>query len=173
MKGILFRYKSQLITALACLCFVKGTSQQVGVVVANNEAALQVTVRQELSFGAFAQGAMGGSISISQEGVRTASGSVIPLNFGANYLPLILEIEGPRGSIVSMLAQEVTLLSGSNGGTVRLKLRGSNPAMPFVITEEAPAKSILKIAAELIIGNATDSPPGNYSGSLNISFVRE
>lgn len=173
MKGIIFRYKSQLMIALACLCFVRGESQQVGVVVTTSETALQVTVRQEMNFGAFAQGSFGGNLSISPEGMRTASGSVVPLNFGATYLPLILEIEGPRGAILSILAQETTLLTGSNGGTIKLKITSSNPALPFIIADDAPAKTILKIGAELIIGNVTDSPPGNYSGTVNISFVRE
>ncbi len=173
MKGIIFSYKLLLIVLLACGCFVQAASQQIGVVVTTNETALQVTVRQEINFGAFAQGASGGIISISPEGVRNGTGSVVPLNFGASYQPLILEIAGPRGSIVSMLAQETTLLTGSNGGTIRLKIARSNPSMPFIITDDAPNKSSIKIGAELIIGNATVSPPGNYSGTLNISFVRE
>ncbi len=173
MLWILFRYKIQLLVVMACLCLMQVKAQQVGVSVSTSNPSLKVSVMQEISFGAFAQGNSGGSITISAEGTRWASGTVVPLNFGAAYLPLILEIEGPRGSIVSMLTNETILLTGSNGGTMKLKLSASNPAMPFIITDDAPSKSIIKIGAELIAGNANVSPPGNYSGSLNISFVVE
>lgn len=173
MFWILFRYKMQLLVVMASLCFVQANSQQVGISVSAISTSLKVSVRQEISFGAFAQGNAGGSVTISAEGTRWASGAVVPLNFGAAYLPLILEIEGPRGSIVSMLSDETTILTGSNGGTMKLKLIASNPAMPFIITEDAPAKSIVKIGAELIVGNAAMSPPGSYTGTLNLSFIVE
>jgi len=173
MQGIFSRYKSPLMMVLVCLCFIQGKSQQVGISVTPNGTALQVTVRQEINFGALTQGQSGGSIIISPEGTRTSSGTVVPLNFGSTYLPLILEIEGPKGSIVSMLSNEITTLTGSNGGIMKLKMKGSNPIMPFYITDDAPAKSIIKIGAELIVGSSIESPPGNYSGTINISFVAE
>ncbi len=173
MKGINFLFKSQLLILLICLCFLTGNSQQVALLVTTNETALHVTVKQEINFGAFTQGPSGGIISLTPEGLRTASGSVVPLNLGATYLPLIVEIEGPKGAIVSMLAEETILLTGNNGGTMKLKIRSTIPAIPFMITDDAPVKNILKIGADLIVGNLTESPPGNYSGTLNISFVKE
>ena len=170
---IMFRYKPQLLMVLAFLFFLHGKSQQVGVSVTTVGAALKVTVKQEINFGAFTQGYAGGSISILPEGNRMASGTVVPLNFGSTYMPLILEIEGPKGSIVSMLANETSILAGSNGGIMKLKMKSSYPVMPFIIAEDAPSKSIIRIGAELIVGNSTESPPGNYSGNLNISFVVE
>lgn len=169
----MFRYKSLLLIVLASLYFLQGKCQQVALSITASGTALKVTVRQEISFGAFTQGASGGSITISPEGTRIASGTVVPLNFGSTYLPLILEIEGPKGSIVSMLTDETTLLTGSNGGVMKLKLRRSNPMMPFIISEDALAKSVIKLGAELVAGNLIESPPGNYSGSLHISFVVE
>jgi hypothetical protein len=106
------------------------------------------------------------------DGTRLGSGTVVPLNFGAGSAALILEIQGPKGSIVSMLS-ETTSLTGSNGGSMLLKIRETYPAMPFIITEDAPAKSVIKIGAELMVGNAQQAPPGNYTGSLNVSFVVE
>ena len=173
MPGNSFPSKCFLLILLAGLFFAPAKSQQATVGIVIKETALKVTVKQELSLGAFTQGASGGSISILPEGTRVASGAVVPLNFGASYLPLILEIEGPKGAIVSMLSDEYSVLTGSNGGAMRLKLKGSNPLIPFIITEDAPAKSIIKLGAELIVGSSTESPPGNYSGNLNISFVVE
>ncbi|MBC7936970.1 MAG: DUF4402 domain-containing protein [Rhizobacter sp.] len=172
MQRILFRYKTCLLVIVAGLFFLKGECQ-LKLNLSTNEAALKVTVRQELQLGAFTQGSSGGSISVSPQDIRSASGTVIPLNFGSNYHALVLEIEGAKGAIVSMIAGETIVLTGSNGGTMRLLIKGTSPLMPFVINEDAPAKSVIKIGAELIAGNSIESPPGNYSGSLNISFIVE
>ncbi|RYD70019.1 MAG: DUF4402 domain-containing protein [Sphingobacteriales bacterium] len=154
--------------------FFKGAKAQQPITnIKVNTTAVRVNVRQQLNLGAFTQGASGGSIQVLADGTRTAAGTVVPLNFGSGYMPLILEIEGPRGAIVSMLTDDKTELTGSNGGSMKLRLTGANPSMPFIITNDAPAKSVIKIGAELIVGNSTESPPGNYSGSLNISFVVE
>lgn len=173
MQRISFSFKICLLTGLAALFFAQAKSQQLKVDAAKLSPVLKVNVRQELQLGAFTQGSSGGSIRVQPDGTRTATGTVVPLNFGASYMPLVLEIEGPKGSIVSMLADEVTILTGSNGGMMRLKLAGSNPALPFIITDDPPAKNVITIGAELIVGNSQESPPGNYSGSLNISFVVE
>ena len=173
MQRIRFCFKIYLLTALAGIFFIEGKSQQTGLSISSGSPALKVMVRQELQLGTFTQGSSGGSIVISPDGFRTGNGTVVPLNFGAAYAPLILEIEGPKGSIVSMLANETTVLTGSNGGVMRLKITESSPPLPFVIREDPPAKHIIKIGAELKVGNSIESPPGNYSGSLNISFIME
>ena len=172
MPKIQLRCKYCLLVILAGMFFLKGQCQ-VSTGTSGTDAALKVTVIQELQLGAFTQGNAGGSISVSTEGTRSVSGTVIALNFGSNYFPLVLEIEGPKAAIVSMLAGETSILTGSNGGTMRLKIKETNPRVPFVINEDAPAKSIIKIGAELIVGNSLESPPGNYSGSLHISFIME
>lgn len=173
MQKIIPGYRFYSLIFLAVLFFAGVKAQQPVTRVAVNTEAVKVNVVQQLSFGAFTQGSSGGSIHVLANGTRTALGTVVPLNFGTTYMPLILEIEGPRGAIVSMLTDEKNELTGSNGGSMKLRLTGSNPSMPFIITNDAPAKSIIKIGAELIVGNATESPPGNYSGSLNISFIVE
>jgi hypothetical protein len=171
-KRIMFSKKLDLLCILAVVAVLQVKSQ-VRTDLTIQQAPVKVTVKQDLKFGTFTQGASGGSITLLPEGTRLAGGTVIPLNFGGTYMPLLLEIEGPKGSIVSIVADDRTILTGSNGGMMKLKLGNSIPSMPFIILEDAPAKSIVKIGAELIVGNLIESPPGNYSGSLNISFVVE
>lgn len=173
MKRLLYSLKTALLSGIAGLFCLHGQSQQVGVNTMIPTPVVTVNVRQELQLGAFTQGNSGGSISITYDGTRTGTGSVVPLSLGSASSPLILEIQGPKGSIVSMIENEATILTGSNGGTMRLKLKSFNPEMPFVIADDPPAKNIIRIGAELTVGNAQQSPPGNYSGSMNISFVVE
>lgn len=161
-----------MLTGFISFVWLEGKSQQVVVQAKIPAAVFSVNVQQGFQFGSFTQGNAGGIISISPEGIRTGSGAVVPLNFGTAATPLVLELQGQRGSMVSMLT-ETSTLTGSNGGSMTLKITGTNPPMPFIIPEDAPEKSIIKIGAELMVGNAQQSPPGNYSGSLNISFVLE
>lgn len=172
MQRSFFCFKIYLLILLAGIFYLEGFGQKIETTVKVPTTVFTVNVKQELQLGAFTQGSSGGSISISPEGVRTGLGTVLPLNFGVNYAPLILEIQGPRGSVVSMLANE-TVLTGSNGGTMNLTIQSTNPQMPIVITDDPPEKVIIKIGAVLRVGNSLESPPGNYSGSLNISFILE
>ena len=171
MQRLMFSNRAIMLSMLGFLYVLNGNSQ-VRSILPPSQSAVKVIVKQDLQIGAFAQGSAGGTIQLMPDGSRHSSGTVIPLNFGAAYMPLILEIEGPKGSVISIL-EESTVLTGSNGGSMKLKLRNSQPAMPFIIMEDAPAKSIVTIGAELTAGNMVQSPPGNYSGNLAISFVVE
>ena len=173
MQKITFGYRLFGLILFAFLFSAESKSQQPITKILVNTPTVRVLVKQQLSFGAFTQGPAGGSVTLMADGSRAASGSVVPLNFGSVYMPLVLEIEGPKGAIVTMLADEKNVLTGSNGGVMSLRLKSSNPVMPFIITEDAPAKSIITIGAELFVGSSTESPPGNYNGSLNISFIVE
>ncbi len=147
--------------------------QHVEVNFKNTSLQLKVNVQQAFNFGVFAQGVHGGTISVFPNSSRVASGSVIPLNLGESSSPLVLEIEGTKGTVVSMLAGQTTILTGSNGGIMKLTLLDVNNAMPFIITNEAPAKNRVTIGAQLTVGDVSESPPGNYSGSLNLSFLTD
>ncbi|MFT3982250.1 MAG: DUF4402 domain-containing protein [Ferruginibacter sp.] len=139
----------------------------------NNAVVFRVNVVQPFQFGVYAQGASGGDIIISPMGVRSVTGTVIPLNFGATYNPLVLEVEAAKGSIVSVYSSGKNILTGSNGGKMVLRLGNMEPNSPFYIMKEPPQKTYINIGGVLSVGNAADSPPGNYSGNLYISFMVE
>lgn len=134
--------------------------------------AFKVNVVQPLRFGFFAQGKSGGTLSIEADGSRSSSGTVIPLNFGLTYSQLVLEIEAPAGTIVSILGG-TTKLIGSNGGSMLVTLGASSPVMPFSIQQGSPAKTYLNVGAVLTVGDSLASPEGNYSGNIYISFMIE
>ena len=46
---------------------------------------IQVTVLQNMAFGAFSQGATGGTVTVSTGGSRTATGDVVLLNLGYTF----------------------------------------------------------------------------------------
>ena len=127
-------------------------------------------MNQNLSFGAFYQGAGGGTVTVNTDLSRVATGQVILLNMGYTFSPAIYRIVGTPGRIISLLNPGNIFLPGSNGGTLRLNLGNSNPASPFVLSS---ATLLLNIGGTLTVGSPASNPPGNYSGSFNITFIQE
>lgn len=135
--------------------------------------AISVYTIQDLSFGAFTQGATGGTVIVNTAGARSVTGTVLPLNMGVFYYQAIFEIDAPEGSIISIMNGPDATLTGSNGGTMSLKLGASSPGSPFVTTVEQPLRTPVYIGGTLTVGDATAAPPGNYTGSFYVTFNQE
>jgi hypothetical protein len=135
--------------------------------------ALSVYNVQNMAFGAFSHGTIGGTVMISPSGTRSVTGSVTALNLGISYLQAIFEIEAPEGSIISILNGPNATLTGSNGGSMTLHLGTSSPGSPFINTVNAPARSPVSIGGTLTVGSSAANPPGTYSGTFYITFNQE
>jgi hypothetical protein len=135
----------------------------------------QVTVNtlQNLSFGAFSHGSLGGTVVIDPNGSRSVTGDVIPLNMGYLYFPAIFEVSAPSGTIINILNGPDAQLSGSNGGAMTLKVGSASPASPFVSTVDPPGQNAITIGATLVVGGPAANPPGTYSGSFSVTFIQE
>lgn len=134
---------------------------------------VSVTPVQNLSFGAISQGNNGGTVTISTKGSRSATGSVVPLSLGIPYFQAIFEIEAPRGTIISLLHGPDAVLTGSNGGSMSLKIDSTEPGTPFQSDIEPPGKTRLNVGGTLTIGDSTANPVGNYTGTFYITFNNE
>lgn len=132
-----------------------------------------VSMVQDLSFGAFSTGTGGGTITISASGSRSATGTVIPLNMGIQYFHAIFEVEAIAGTIIPFPDIAPVTLTGSNGGTMILKIDTSSPVMPFATSIPPPGRTQIAIGGTLSIGDVNSNPPGNYQGQLIISFHNE
>lgn len=132
----------------------------------------QVTVypMQDFNFGTFYQGNTGGTVDISTNGTRSATGDVVLMNIGFSHSQAIFEIEAPQSSIVTISKGPDVILYGSNGGSITLKLGNTDPEFPHII---ATPRTQVKLGGTLIIGDKTSSPPGNYTGSFSITFHQE
>lgn len=131
-----------------------------------------VNTIQNLSFGAFSPGNEGGTITISNTGIRSASGTAVPVNIGIPHFEAVFEIEAPNGTIISISRGAEAILRGSNGGSMSLKLGNSDPQGPFSVFSPN-GKTEVRIGGTLSIGNVLNNPPGNYNGSFFITFNNE
>lgn len=132
-----------------------------------------VNLSQNLSFGAFYQGSAGGSVIIFSNGSRSSTGDVVLLNLGYSFSTGLYDVVANSGTLVSVLNGPDAILSGSNGGSLTLKLGSSSPANPFIVTTSPPLSTQLRIGGTLLVGTPLANPPGNFSGTFNVTFVQE
>jgi hypothetical protein len=131
------------------------------------------SLTQNLSFGAFYQGAGGGSVIIAANGSRSSTGDIVLLNMGFSYAAGLFDIVSNPGTLVSVMNGSDAILTGSNGGLLTLKLGNSSPLSPFIITTTPPTPTQMFVGATLLVGSPASNPPGNYTGTFNITFVQE
>ena len=132
-----------------------------------------ISTVQQMHFGAFSNSGNGGTVSISNTGMRSATGSIIPLNMGVNYMQAMFDLDAPQGCIISIMNGPDAVLTGSNGGTMSMHIGPADPSSPFIVLVAQPAKTRLSVGGTLTIGNSVASPPGNYSGTFYILFNQE
>jgi len=128
---------------------------------------------QVLSFGAFYQGASGGTVTIDPSGLRSASGDVILLTLGYTFTPALFQVHAHPGTVISILNGPNTVLNGTPSGSMTLHIGNSIPASPFVSTVQFNVAIPLYIGGTLTVGNPGANPPGGYTGTFQITIVRE
>lgn len=138
-----------------------------------------VNPTQGLYFGAFCHGPAGGTLTISPLGGRSAAGDVIQLSLGFLFSPAIFQVEGIKGTVISITDNSLVpfTLTGSNGGTLTLYLgppqTNTSCGTPFILNAESPQTMEIRIGGTLVISNSAANPPGSYSGSFNVTFNQE
>jgi hypothetical protein len=134
---------------------------------------VEVTVSQNLGFGAFAQGPSGGTVIINPIGARSSTGDIILLNLGYSFSAALFRLVANPGTVISILNGSDITLGGSNGGSMILHIGASVPASPFVISSTPPDYTVLNIGGTLSVGNSAANPPGSYNGVFYITFIQE
>jgi hypothetical protein len=135
--------------------------------------AITVYTYQNMKFGAFTQGASGGTVVIATDGTRSVTGTVVGLNMGVTYFQSIFEVEAAPGSLISITNGADASLTGSNGGSITLHIGSSYPGSPFSTTVSPPSRTSVSIGGTITVGNSSSAPPGAYSGTFYITFNQE
>jgi len=128
---------------------------------------------QTLGFGAFYHGATGGTVIIDPNSMRSSTGDVVLLGMGYVYSAALFEVHAHAGTVISILNGPDVFLTGTPAGSMRLHIGTSNPASTFVSTVHFNVAIPLYVGGTLIVGNSVANPPGNYTGTFQITIVRE
>lgn len=128
---------------------------------------------QILSFGAFYNGAGGGSVTVDPSGARSSTGDVVLLGLGYSYSSAMFEVHAQRGTVISILKGPDVLLSGIPAGSMSLHIGDTNPNSPFVSNVIYNIAIPLYVGGTLTVGPPAANPPGSYSGSFYITIVKE
>ncbi len=129
---------------------------------------------QILSFGAFYHGISGGTVTVFPDNSRLATGDVVLLNLGYAVTAARFEVHAHPGTVIAILNGPPTLLTGGTPpGSMQLTVGSSYPASPFVSNVHFNVPIYLDIGGILDVGNTAANPPGSYTGTFNITLVRE
>lgn len=135
--------------------------------------AVYANPAQGMIFGAFFQGASGGTVILNPDGSRSSTGSLILANLGYPYSPALFSIDANVGTVISIMNGPNVTLTGSNGGSITLHLGTSSPGSPFTTTIVSPSQTQVWIGGTLTVGSPLANPSGSYSGTFSVTFIQQ
>lgn len=135
---------------------------------------LQVYSTQELGFGAFFTGSSGGAVIISPEGSRSVTGTVTGLALD-NGSAAVFDLRLIPGRVVHIvLPASAQLTHTGSGETMTISnFTTDKPGNQFVTNAAHPFINPVQIGATLNVQSSAANPPGDYTGSFNITFIQE
>lgn len=137
------------------------------------ELAVPVTAVETelLNFGKILPEASGGTVLITPNGERTASGGIVLMD--ETYSAGRFTIAGVPNSLVSILlpqtAQKLNLANGNS--EVSVDGFTSNVPVGGQVIRNSDGKAEIGIGATLYIGNGLNNPAGYYTGTYEVVFM--
>jgi hypothetical protein len=136
--------------------------------------SLTVTATQSLYFGTICVNGLGGTVTVGYDGSRSKTGNVILLPTAPTSTPAIFEIKLCQGRNVIITFDAQTILTGSNGGTLRLDIgpteKGINGAS-FITNDDCNFITPMRVGGTLHIPDL--ALQGLYTGFFTITFNQE
>jgi hypothetical protein len=129
-----------------------------------------VSTAQHLSFGTFIQTGDWGTVTISAQQARTASGSIILPNISSIVTAALFEVEAIPGTLITIVNGPDAPLTGSKGGTIWLKVEASSTGSPFLTTGD---RTSVFIGGTLTVGPLATNPAGIYRGDFQVTFIQQ
>ena len=155
-----------LFCALLFLAFFEPTGMKA-------QPPLRVNVVQDLSFGSFVIGASGGTITITPEGTRTTTGTIVHLA-NSTEAPAIFEVSKPGSSKkqVNIVFPASAYLTRS-GGSERIVVNNFKSDKPSGFWSSLFLTQRVNVGATLTVQGLSSNPPGNYAGTFSVTFAYE
>lgn len=125
---------------------------------------------EQLNFGKVVSQTSGGTVQISPENNRVASGNVILTNDVYNAGSFILT-DSPNTLVTMVLPQSPQKLHSNKGsGELTVDQFTSNIPSEGKMTNSSDGKLRISIGATLYVGNWSTNPTGIYTGTYEIVF---
>ena len=135
---------------------------------------MEVYVTQQLSFGSFSNGTLGGEITVSPDGSVFVTGSIVTFPDVAP-LPAIFEVRSTPNRMVHIILPTIATLTHVQGkaNMTVTNFTSDKPNNAFVTVKGSPFINPVNIGGKLKVQNSSINPPGNYRGSFSVTFVSE
>jgi hypothetical protein len=132
--------------------------------------SVQVSTLQHLNFGTFIQTGTNGTVTVTYDGARSATGGVILPNTGAFSSSALFEVTALPGTLITILNGSNAILSGSNTGSLTMVPGEASTRSPFIATSEI---TNVFIGGTLTVGSMSANPAGEYSGTFQVTFIQQ
>jgi hypothetical protein len=132
--------------------------------------SVRVSTIQHLSFGSFIQAGNYGTVTVTHQQMRTATGSIILPNLSSIVTSALFEVDAIPGTLITIVNGPDSSLNGSNGGTIMLKPGDASTGSPFIATSET---TNVFIGGTLTIGPLSANPAGAYNGTFQVTFIQQ
>ena len=129
-----------------------------------------VNTAQHLSFGSFIQNGNNGTVTVTYDGFRTATGSIILPNMSSIVTPALFIVDAEPGTLITIMNGSTATLTGSNGGTLSLSLGESSTRSPFITAGQL---TDVFIGGTLTIESLGANPAGFYNGQFQVTFIQQ
>lgn len=140
--------------------------------------SIVVNSTQNLSFGVLTilSGSTGGTVTVDYNGMRTASGSVVLLNSSPQAQQGIYEVKICPGRLVNISYPNSVVLTGNNGGSLTMNLGPTDKGpsgSSFISNKGCNDVHYVNVGGVLTVGSMAANPPGDYSGTFEITFIQQ
>lgn len=132
---------------------------------------VEVRTSQHLSFGTFIQAGNYGTVTVSPNGVRSATGDIILPMMSSVITPALFDVKAIPGTIITIQPIPDASLTTSNGVTpLTLHFDSFSYQSPFITTG---INTEVRIGGTLIVNSLLANPAGDYSGTFEVTFIQE
>ncbi len=128
--------------------------------------AITVTNTRELAFGQLSVGTNGGTVTISNNGVRSFTNDIALVTSPYNSAQISINGEGDMPITITM--NDLIYLNDGNSHELQLNLTASEPIGQIILLNETGDLSV-NVGGTVTI--PAGSPVGNYTGTVNFSVV--
>lgn len=132
---------------------------------------LVISTAQYLSFGIFIQNGAYGTVTVTPNGVRSATGSIILPMMSSVITPALFDVEAIPGTIITIQPIPNASLTTSNGvDPIILVIDAFSYQSPLITTG---VNTEVRIGGTLIVNSLTANPAGAYSGTFSVTFIQQ